>query len=281
MPPVVAPTARAAARRRPASRPAARQASAAAASAKRSGRERRRAVASGSAPTATGTASGTCAALRQRPRYGNSVKGPMPQRPSASPAASAGTSPPSAHTTPSPVITTRRGTRLLGVCPGSHGERGERAGERERQAQRCATGGRSEQPSGSAATAALPRIVRRSRHDYPDSLLARPLREDEVDERVHRAEGAPPDLLVGDRDVEAVLDQHHQLERVDRVEAERLAEDGRVVGDVARGDLEPEPGGEEVLHLAAEAVTIHGRPCLEHREAAVHVKRGPDRKSVV
>src|SRR5438093_10307546 len=82
----------------------------------------------------------------------------MPQRPSASPAASAGTSPPSAHTTPSPVITTRRGTRLL----------------------------------------------------------PRPLREDEVDERVHRAEGASPDLLVGDRDVEAVLDQHHQLERVDR-----------------------------------------------------------------
>src|SRR5438094_1035001 len=217
MPPVVAPPASAAARRRPASRPAARQASAAAASAKRSGRERRRAVAGGSAPTATATASGTCAALRQRPRYGNSVNGPMPQRPSASPAASAGTSPPSAHTTPSPVITTRRGTRLL----------------------------------------------------------PRPLREDEVDERVHRAEGAPPDLLVGDRDVEAVLDQHHQLERVDRVEAERLAEDGRVVGDLARGDLEPEPAGEEVLHLAAEGVTIHGRPCLEHREAAVHVKRGP------
>src|SRR6266481_4895567 len=215
MPPVVAPTASAAARRRLASRPAARQASPAAASAKRSGRERRRAVAGGSAPAAT--ASGTWAALRQRPRYGNSVRGPMPQRPSASPAASAGTSPPSAHTAPSPVITTRRGT----------------------------------------------------------SLLARPLREDEVDERVHRAEGAPPDLLVGDRDVEAVLDQHHQLERVDRVEAERLAEDGRVVEEVARGDLEPEPAREELLHLAAEGVTIHGRPCLEHREAAVHVKRGP------
>src|SRR5437773_722722 len=59
----------------------------------------------------------------------------------------------------------------LGVCRGNHGERGERAGERERQAQRRAAGGRSEQPSGSAAAAALPRIVRRSRHDYPDSLL--------------------------------------------------------------------------------------------------------------
>src|SRR5437870_12143207 len=74
----------------------------------------------------------------------------------------------------------------LGVCPGGHDERGKRAGERERQAQRrttrcgardarrelVAAGGRSEQPSGSAAAAALPRIVRRSRHDYPDGLLA-------------------------------------------------------------------------------------------------------------
>src|SRR5439155_20149601 len=109
----------------------------------------------------------------------------MPQRPSASPAASAGTSPPSAHTTPSPVITTRRGTRLL----------------------------------------------------------PRPLREDEVDERVHRAEGAPPDLLVGDRDVEAVLDQHHQLERVDRGEAERLAGGGRVVRGRGRGGRATERAG--------------------------------------
>src|SRR5207244_8539240 len=72
-----------------------------------------------------------------------------------------------------------------GVCPGNRGERGERAGERERRAQRrptrcgardarrelVAAGGRSEQPSGSAAVAALPRIVRRSHYDHPDSLL--------------------------------------------------------------------------------------------------------------
>src|SRR6266705_2956205 len=66
---------------------------------------------------------------------------------------------------------------LLGVCRGNHGERGERAGERERQAQRCAAGGRSEHPSGRAARAARPRIVRRSRHDYPDSLLDTARRE--------------------------------------------------------------------------------------------------------
>src|SRR5207249_3611124 len=71
----------------------------------------------------------------------------------------------------------------LGVCPGSHGERGERAGERERQAQRrptrcgardarrelAAAGGRSERAARS------PRIVRRSHHDYPDELLVRRL----------------------------------------------------------------------------------------------------------
>src|SRR6184192_556203 len=78
-----------------------------------------------------------------------------------------------------------RAAATLGVRPGNHGERGERAGERERQAQRrptrcgardarrelAAAGGRSEQPFGSAAAAALPRIVRRSRHDYADGLL--------------------------------------------------------------------------------------------------------------
>src|SRR5207245_8765247 len=35
-----------------------------------------------------------------------------------------------------------------------------------------AAGGRSEQPFGSPAAAPLPRIVRRSRHDYSDGLLA-------------------------------------------------------------------------------------------------------------
>src|SRR5207245_4874396 len=91
--------------------------------------------------------------------------------------------------------------RLLGVCRGNHGERGERAGEREREAQRrptrcgardarrelVAAGGRSEQPFGSAATAALPRIVRRSRHAYSDSLLES--REPMAGETDHLARG--------------------------------------------------------------------------------------------
>src|SRR5207253_4824695 len=94
-----------------------------------------------------------------------------------------------------------RSPRSLGVCPSNHGERGARAGEREREAQRrptrcgardarrelVAAGGRSEQPFGSAATAALPRIVRRSRHAYSDSLLER--REPMAGETDHLARG--------------------------------------------------------------------------------------------
>src|SRR5216117_1755577 len=83
-------------------------------------------------------------------------------------------------TPPLMATTTRlRPPMGLGVCPGNHGERGERAGERERQAQRrptrcgardarrelVAAGGRSEHAARS------PRLVRRSRHDYPDGLL--------------------------------------------------------------------------------------------------------------
>src|SRR5438552_19139106 len=79
-----------------------------------------------------------------------------------------------------PTTTVRPSSRTgLGVRPGNHGERGERAGEREWQAQRrptrcgardarrelAAAGGRSEHAARS------PRIVRRSRHDYPDGLL--------------------------------------------------------------------------------------------------------------
>src|SRR5437016_1175043 len=100
-------------------------------------------------------------------------------------------------TPPLMATTTRlRPPMGLGVCPGNHGERGERAGERERQAQRrptrcgardarrelVAAGGRSEQPSGSAAVAALPRIVRRSRHGYSDSLLEETLGREHADD---------------------------------------------------------------------------------------------------
>src|SRR3989442_3988774 len=86
----------------------------------------------------------------------------------------------------SPPMASTAMVGMLGVRPGNHGERGERAGEREREAQRrptrcgggdarrelVAAGGRSEQPFGSAAAAALPRIVRCSRHGYSDRLLA-------------------------------------------------------------------------------------------------------------
>src|SRR5439155_1414436 len=96
----------------------------------------------------------------------------------------------------------RRPRHPLGGCPDSHG----RAGERERQAQRptrrgarnarrelVAAGGRSEQPSGSAARAALPRIVRRSRHGLPGQppghLRRAPRRPSPRDPRAARGRG--------------------------------------------------------------------------------------------
>src|SRR5438034_9843828 len=103
-------------------------------------------------------------------------------------------------TTPSRSKMTPR-TTALGVWSGNHGERGERAGERERQAQRCAAGGRSEQPSGSAAAAALPRIVRRSRHGYPDSLLGAELEREAPRQTLEDRPMQGVHLLVGQRPV--------------------------------------------------------------------------------
>src|SRR5262245_8118816 len=86
------------------------------------------------------------------------------------------------------------------------------------------------------------------------------LARDEVDEGVHRREGTPADLLVRYRNAETLLDQHHQLERVDRVEPEPLAENRRVVRDVAGVELEPEPLHQQLLHLRAQGRAVHDHP---------------------
>src|SRR5262245_6447205 len=91
----------------------------------------------------------------------------------------------------------------------------------------------------------------------PDTPLPDPLAQDEIDQRVHGRERLLADLLVGDRDPEALLHQHDQLERVDRVEAEPFAEDGGVVLDVGRGGLEPEPADEQVFHLGLQSAPVH------------------------
>src|SRR5579883_29515 len=105
--------------------------------------------------------------------------------------------------------------------------------------------------------------------------LPAPFRRDELDERRHRGERPLAHLLVGDGHAEALLDEHHELERIDRVEPEAVAEDRRIVGDVRRGEIEPQPLGQERLHLGPQPLTIHTRPPLEHREAPVHVQGGP------
>src|SRR5579875_978888 len=59
--------------------------------------------------------------------------------------------------------------------------------------------------------------------------LPAPFRRDELDERRHRGERPLAHLLVGDGHAEALLDEHHELERIDRVEPEAVAEDRRIV----------------------------------------------------
>src|SRR5262245_33288547 len=85
---------------------------------------------------------------------------------------------------------------------------------------------------------------------------------DEVGERRDRGERALACVLVGDGHVESLLDQHDQLERVDRVEAEPLAtgglaEDRRLVEDLLFRDGEPESAHEEGLHFAPKRAAIH------------------------
>src|SRR5262245_27079480 len=133
----------------------------------------------------------------------------------------------------------------------------------------------------SAVTAPRPAIATPAATSLPD-----PLSQDEVDQRVDRRERFLADLFVRDRDTEAPLDQHDQLERVDRIEAEPLAEDGRVVLDVGRRRLEPEPADEQVFHLGLQSAPVHRAtpfrasrahrpraPVLEHREPTIDMPR--------
>src|SRR5262245_51163575 len=59
-------------------------------------------------------------------------------------------------------------------------------------------------------------------------------RQDEVGQRFDGGERRLADLLIGNGDVKPFLDQHHQLERIDRVEPEALDEDRGGIIDVFR-----------------------------------------------
>src|SRR5262245_2802509 len=80
---------------------------------------------------------------------------------------------------------------------------------------------------------------------------------DELDQRVHRREGALADLLVRDRDLEPLLDEHHQLERVDRIEPEAVPEDRRPIRDGRRVAIEAEAGHQEFLHGHSQLLSSH------------------------
>src|SRR5262249_29599623 len=80
---------------------------------------------------------------------------------------------------------------------------------------------------------------------------------DELDQRVHRREGALADLLVRDRDLEPLLDEHHQLQRVDRIEPEAVPEDRCPIGDRRRVAIEAEPGHQKLLHIRPQLLSRH------------------------
>ena len=58
---------------------------------------------------------------------------------------------------------------------------------------------------------------------------------------------------------EAILDQDHQLEGIDRVEPQAVAEDRGIVGNLAGRSIEPEARHQQLLHLGEERVAIHRR----------------------
>ena len=104
--------------------------------------------------------------------------------------------------------------------------------------------------------------TRRRRH--ADFLAA----VDEVGDRVHRAQHPRAGLLVADRHAEGALDLEHELEHVDRVEAEALAEERRAVADLFRRHRQPQAADDGLLDLCpsrpadefSHRLQCHSRP---------------------
>src|SRR5262249_20269857 len=84
--------------------------------------------------------------------------------------------------------------------------------------------------------------VRPSARQGSHSVDPSELSGNEIRQRLDRGEGALADVFVGDLDVELLLDEHDELERIDRVEAEPVDENRRGVLDVIRAKiLESQP----------------------------------------
>src|SRR5687767_7062548 len=101
--------------------------------------------------------------------------------------------------------------------------------------------------AGRSVTAGLRAVRRRGR---------RPAALDELGEGARRGEALAPDLVAGDRDAELLLHRYHQLQGVDRVEPEALAEQRLVVAD----RLRPQPFQTEARHhQTLDALASGGR----------------------
>src|SRR6187551_3711400 len=103
---------------------------------------------------------------------------------------------------------------------------------------------------------------------------------DEVAEGVDGGEGAHADLLVFDLDVKFLLEAEDQLQRVDRVEAQSLSEEGRRVVDGRRVDLELQPPHDQILDARREVLPGHRAPSAGIIDVG-RAPNGPSRHSSV
>ena len=88
--------------------------------------------------------------------------------------------------------------------------------------------------------------------------------EDQIHDAVHRPD--PLHLAVLDADPELALDRHHDLQRVDRVEAQSGPEQRTVVRDLVRAAVEVEPLYQGLLDLRGDTLALLGvRLCLGFR----------------
>jgi hypothetical protein len=109
---------------------------------------------------------------------------------------------------------------------------------------------------------ASPRSRRPAKGDGSRSL-------DELGERRDRGEDLAADLLALDLDAELLLERHHQLERVHRIEPQPLPEQGGLVLD----HLRPHPFQVEALDDQTLDPIRGGDDCFRHKAKTSEVRR--------
>jgi hypothetical protein len=85
---------------------------------------------------------------------------------------------------------------------------------------------------------------------------------DEIDDGSNTPQDALPHLFVGHHDGERSLKLEHDLERVDRIEAQAVAEQQHVVLNIGRPDRHPQTSDDGCLDLIFERILRVQMSCL-------------------